>query len=71
METHLSLHPDNATHLKLSKPQHVEALCRHLFKDSPYGMSIVEKTFSTKTMPVELKPKAPKDHLIHEPYSAS
>ena len=48
------LHQDGATHLKLSHPAHVETLCRRLFKDSPIGMALVEKQFSTKALVNEM-----------------
>ena len=68
---HLSLHQDNQQSVHIGNPKHVEQLCRHLFKDSPKGMQLVEKTFGKQAMPIELKNQRPVNRLIHEPYSAS
>lgn len=68
--SHLNIHQDAQQFIHLDHPKHVEDLCRHLFKESPKGMQLVEKTFGKKSMPVELKPQAPVNRLLHEPYSS-
>ena len=70
-QSHLSMHQDNVQSVHLGHPAHIEELVRHLFKDSPKGMGLVEKAFGKQVMPVVLKPQKPVNHLISEPYSAS
>ena len=70
MQTHLNLHQDAQQYIHLDHPAHVEDLARHLFKDSPKGMNLIEKTFGKKPLPTELPPRAPVNRLMSEPYSA-
>ena len=64
------LHPAAANVINLDHPKHIEALVRHLFSESPAGMSLVEKHFGQKMMPVDLPPPKPINRLMHEPYSS-
>ena len=69
MENSPGFHQDVATHLKVSTPENVEKLVRHIFKEKPFVLPYVEKYFPTqKFMRDELPPPRPRDLLFHPPF---
>lgn len=69
MQNSPGFHQDVQTHLKVSTPQNVEKLARHLFKDKPLVHHVIEKYFpTTKFLKEELPPPRPRDLLFHPPF---
>ena len=59
------MHQSRAQDMKISHPNHVEKLARHLFQNTKH-MKIVERYFPTnKTIEPEIKPPPPRNFLIH------
>ena len=65
---HLAIHQDNQQSIHLNHPKHIEELCRHIFKDSPKGMSLTKKAFEKAPLPIIFPPKQPMNRLMGEPY---
>jgi hypothetical protein len=56
--------PNNTQKLMLHNINHVESLARHVFKNDPIGMRIVEKSFAKIVKP-EIKVIKPRDFTMH------
>ena len=48
----------------LHNVEHVQSLARHVFKNDPIGMRIVEKSFAKVVQP-EIKVLKPRDYTMH------
>ena len=69
MQNSPGFHQDVATHLKVSTPENVEKLVRHIFKNTPHIKYQVEKYFPTqKFLTEELPPAEPQNLLFRPPF---